>query len=64
MCSHLAHRWTIGPPQFYEGGEWEFSGAADSATIKIPGLAYVDFQAGNVRIGHEEIGPTEAEIKH
>ena len=64
VCSHLADRWTIGPPQFYESGAWEFSGSADSATIKIPGLAYADFQAGNIRIGNGKTAPVEEEISH
>src|SRR5262245_35326538 len=47
-CGRLARSWTVGPPQFYEGGRWEFSGGATSPGIKLAGVTHIDFQVGNV----------------
>ena len=42
--AHLVRQWTVGPPQYYEGGDWEFSGSADERAISVPGLVAIDFQ--------------------
>lgn len=64
LCSQLAHRWVIGPPQFYETGEWEFSGSAEKATIRIPSLTDIDFQVGNLRAWFEKTSLADVEIHH
>jgi hypothetical protein len=47
--AQLAPQWTVGPPQYYEGGGWEFTGSADERAISVPGVVMVDFQVGHLQ---------------
>jgi hypothetical protein len=47
-CWRLARNWTVGPPQTYEQGRWEFFGSAADKTTTVKGLVHLDFRAGNL----------------
>jgi hypothetical protein len=46
LCSGVAHQWVVTPPQFYDEGHWEFTGTAESRSIRMVGVAHVDFRIG------------------
>jgi hypothetical protein len=48
FCWRIARSWTIGAPQTYDGGRWEFLGGAAEKAVLLPGVTEVDFQAGNL----------------
>ncbi len=48
FCWRVARFWTIGTPQTYDEGHWEFLGGATEKDLLLPGVTQVDFQASNL----------------